>query len=117
MKVFVYGSLRRYGQLNYYLDSSEFLGEHLTKPEYTLYSLGAFPALVEIGTTSVLGEVYEISLDIRNLLDRVEGHPNMYVRTPIELLSKMEVETYLFHYVPYGCDVVISGDWHDYLTS
>ena len=116
MNIFVYGSLRRYGQLNTYLENSTFLGEKKTKPEFTLYSLGPFPAMVANGATAITGEVYDISDGVRNLLDRVEGHPHLYVRSPIELEDGSKVEAYIFPYEPHEADVVTSGNWFDFST-
>ncbi len=113
--MFVYGSLRQGGALNEVLSNSEFVSQVRTKPEYTLYSLGAFPALCTDGTTAVLGEVYEISKETRSHLDQIEGHPDMYVRTPIVLEDGTEAEVYLFphrgmYHVMYY-DVIEDGDW------
>lgn len=110
-KVFVYGSLRKGGALNGALETSECVGAFKTKPEYSLYSLGAFPALVANGKTAVVGEVYDVSPFILSYLDRIEGHPDMYRRTPIELDDGTEVEVYLFNYEPMANDLVESGDW------
>lgn len=110
-KVFVYGSLRRGGALNGILDGSEFVNISKTVPAYSLYSLGAFPALVAEGETAVVGEIYEVTPETRSYLDRVEGHPHMYVRTPITLDCGTEVEVYLFPYAPRANELVESGDW------
>lgn len=109
--MFVYGSLRQGGALNGVLSKSEFLSQVRTKPEYTLYSLGAFPAICAKGETAVLGEVYEVSIETRDRLDQIEGHPHMYVRTPIVLEDGTEAEVYLFPYEPRSNDVVKDGDW------
>jgi gamma-glutamylaminecyclotransferase len=116
-KVFVYGSLRRFGALNFYLSDSQFLGDTKTGKEFTLFSLGPFPALVKTGDTAVIGELYEVSDATLAQLDRAEGHPDFYVRTRILLDDGSEVYAYLLPVVPTGCEVVQSGDWMEYLTS
>lgn len=110
-KVFVYGSLRQGGALNGVLSESEFVSQVRTKPEYTLYSLGAFPCICANGKTAVVGEVYEVSEATRYRLDQIEGHPHMYVRTPIVLEDGTEAEVYLFPYEPRANDVIEDGDW------
>ena len=117
MKIFVYGSLRQGGALSWYLAGSECLGEKETKKEHSLYSLGPFPAMTAEGDTAVIGEVYEVNKETLDMLDRAEGHPNFYVRTPIVLEDGTKVEAYLLPGIPRGCEKVESGDWLDYLTS
>lgn len=114
-KVFVYGSLRNGQALSYVLESCDcFNRKAITRKEFTLYSLGAFPALVNKGDTEVVGEVYEVSDEILDLLDRIEGHPHFYTRTPITLSDGMEVQSYLLNNTPIGCKVVKNGDWVEY---
>lgn len=113
-RVFVYGSLRHGGALNGALSTAEFIGTTKTHPQYSLYSLGAFPALIAGGNTSVVGEVYEVTPRVLADLDRIEGHPHFYVRTPIELEDGTNAEVYLLPEEPRGCEVVASGDWIDY---
>jgi len=44
IKVFVYGSLKRgFGNHNYHLDNSDFLGKSETLPQYSLFSLRPYP--------------------------------------------------------------------------
>lgn len=116
-KVFVYGSLRRYGALNFYLESSKFLDEKKTKREFSLFSLGPFPAMVAHGKTAITGEVYEVSSSVLAHLDQAEGHPHLYMRTTIRLEDETEVFAYLFPGIPLGAKLVQSGDWLDYITS
>jgi len=116
-KVFVYGSLRQGCGLHTYLSGSKFLGERKTNKEFSLFSLGPFPAMVKGGNTKVIGEVYEINSKTLSILDRVEGHPDFYVRTLISLDDDTSVFSYLLPEVPSGVEKVISGDWLDYLTS
>ena len=113
-KIFVYGSLRKGGGLHPALNSSECLGTFKTKPMYSLYSLGAFPALVADGLTSVVGELYEVTNDVLSTLDRIEGHPHFYIRTPITLENGLEAEVYLLPHVPYSQEFIESGDWITY---
>jgi gamma-glutamylaminecyclotransferase len=116
-RVFVYGSLRQgFGNHKYYLQGrADFQGEGLTAPEYTLLNLGAFPGVVKAGNTAITGEVYGVSEGLLRELDRLEGHPNFYRRTPITLQDGREVEMYILGNHWNGSadarQIVLSGDW------
>jgi len=116
-KVFVYGSLRKGGRLHGALNGCELVTTCRTKPEYNLRSLKTFPALCPGGETAVLGEVYEVSEATKMRLDQIEGHPHLYVRTPIVVGDDLEVETYLFHHNAKDEDLIESGDWIEYAGS
>jgi gamma-glutamylcyclotransferase (GGCT)/AIG2-like uncharacterized protein YtfP len=55
--------------------------------------------------------VYEVSKEKLDHLDRIEGHPYLYVRTPIVLEDNTEAEVYLFPQEPLNNEVVEGGDW------
>lgn len=82
--VFVYGTLKRtHGNHVVLLRSgSDFLGEATTKPEYTMYDNGAFPAITKGGNTVIFGEVYKV--DHMSYLDGLEGYPVFYNRELID---------------------------------
>lgn len=83
MKVFVYGSLMQgYGN-HHRLESASFLGEAITPATFTMLHLGGFPGIVKKGNDSIRGEVYEVDHATSVDLDRLEGHPNFFRRTPI----------------------------------
>ena len=114
--VFVYGTLMR-GENNHgLLFGSRFVSTSFTKPDFELVNLGAFPALIraeegEAGA-AVRGEVYAVDRMILEILDEVEDHPRLYVRTPIELADGLQVQAYLLAgaraaFYPR----VESGDW------
>lgn len=83
--VFTYGTLKRgYGN-NRLLDGARFMGEAVTQPIFNLFSLGGFPGITMDGTTAVHGEVFEVTDEtMMARLDRLEGHPGWYRRTPIK---------------------------------
>lgn len=91
--VFVYGTLKqgqcRAGTLNRSrLDPARYLGIALTQPNYAIYNVGEFPALVEDELTvdrRVCGELYEVSPSTMEELDRIEGVPHLYRRGEVEL--------------------------------
>ncbi len=78
-KVFVYGTLKRgYGN-HRLLEGSLFLGEALTKGEFTLYD-GGFPYLKENGFSQIKGELYQVDDETFERLDHLEGYPSHYNR-------------------------------------
>ncbi len=114
-RVFVYGSLR-HGLGNHRLmEGSRFIAADRTRPAFSLRDLGSFPGMVAGGTTSVIGEVWEVDAATLGRLDRLEGHPRYYMRTPIVLASRRRAETYLLPNTVTGhLQEVASGDWRAY---
>ena len=115
MKIFVYGTLLS-GEGNHrHLRGARPLAVRRTEPRYTLVSLGPYPALLNGGTTSVTGEVYDIDGDLLSALDRFEGVPRLYRRTQIRLLGGESVAGYLLARPrPKSYPVIASGDWREY---
>lgn len=94
-KLFVYGTLKQ-GYWNHNrLKKAIFLGPAITKAEFTLASMGSFPAMIK-GNKKVMGELYEITPEIKDSCDSLEGHPTFYRRTEIELEDGEKVETYIY---------------------
>lgn len=111
-RVFVYGSLLSGERNHHFLARSQHIGEARTRPMYTLFDLGAYPALVAEGTTSITGEIYEVDEATLAELDRLEGHPRLYQRTPIILANNTPVVTYLMDAARVeGCTPITSGSW------
>ncbi|MDJ0806895.1 MAG: gamma-glutamylcyclotransferase family protein [Gammaproteobacteria bacterium] len=78
--VFVYGTLRR-GEVNHQLlQGAEFCGEHSTPAAYRMLHLGAYPGVVEGGSTPIHGEIYRINRKQLVQLDRLEAYPALYNR-------------------------------------
>ncbi len=93
--LFVYGTLKREGPLHPHLENSEFLGEAVTLPCYTLWDLGAYPGLAPGGSTAVQGELYRVAEDLWNHLDDIEGAPDLFLRRPVRLASEpFEAQAY-----------------------
>ncbi len=80
--VFVYGTLKRGFGNHILLDNSEseFLGDAKTSPDFTMFSMGGFPGCSKIGSTEIVGEVYNVSDRVLERLDSLEGHPEWYTR-------------------------------------
>jgi gamma-glutamylcyclotransferase (GGCT)/AIG2-like uncharacterized protein YtfP len=115
--VFVYGTLMA-GEGNHRLlagHGAAFMGPAITEPAFTLIDLGSFPAAVADGDTAIRGEVYLVDPPTLAALDRLEGHPSFYRRTPITLADGREVETYVLpadgaSWRPARTPIA-SGDW------
>lgn len=110
--VFVYGTLLA-GEPNHrYLRRARLVAEGLTRPQFTLYDLGAFPGLVRGGSHAVPGEVYEVDEPTLAALDLLEGHPEFYCRSTIALTTGVSVETYLLTARQVaGRPIIASGSW------
>ena len=113
MLIFVYGTLRKGGGLNFKIeDDFEPIGTYSTTPTYSLYDMGV-PCLSKGGTTSVLGEVYRIEdlgqiAHIHNLEVRAG-----YTLTKVDLIG-MEESAYAYLQTPeepWREEVIRSGDW------
>jgi gamma-glutamylcyclotransferase (GGCT)/AIG2-like uncharacterized protein YtfP len=110
--LFVYGTLMS-GERNHHLMShAQFLRDSRTEPSFQLHHLGDFPGLVPGGTSSVVGELYEVDDRTLAVLDRFEEHPDFYERKSILLADGSTVETYLLRLDQVqGCCVIPSGSW------
>jgi len=106
-RVFVYGTLKTGHGNNSILrrNRATFLGEAMTAlPIFRLY--GDFiPYMVPENTRGVhvKGELWEVNEKCLHELDRLEGHPYMYTRQTIEVLTDEGVshaEAYVFLHKP-----------------
>jgi gamma-glutamylcyclotransferase (GGCT)/AIG2-like uncharacterized protein YtfP len=113
--VFVYGTLLS-GEGNHrLLRKARFVGKGHTQPAFELYDIGAYPAMVAEGKTAVVGEVYEVDATTLTALDRLEGAPSFYYRTPITLADGTAVETYLLRpRQVVGHPAIVSGSWRSH---
>jgi gamma-glutamylaminecyclotransferase len=94
--LFVYGTLLR-GELHHeLLAGATFRGHARTAPQFALFDLGAYPAMVRNGTTVVHGELYETIAALLAELDRFEGAPELFRRELIVLADGAIAESYLF---------------------
>lgn len=74
MRFAVYGSLKKGYHNHPVIQGANYLGTDSTKPEYSLYSLGSYPAVTKGGSTSIHLEVYETDNDsIIDRVNRLEG--------------------------------------------
>lgn len=97
MKVFVYGTLKKGFGNHVLLSESQCLGPDSLK-NYSMFSLGYFPAIRK-GEGTVYGEVYEVTPEQLQRLDRLEGHPTFYERIPVVTNGNQEVQVYVMEKV------------------
>ncbi len=83
-RVFVYGTLKSGGAirgLNQFGDGAIIVGKAQTVyPDYDMIDLGAFPGVIKGGTYKIEGEVWEVSDEVMEQLDAIEGYPDFYDR-------------------------------------
>lgn len=86
-KLFVYGTLKKghYFHRDYLEGYSDFLGKHKTSDDYIIYIDGIPFMVEEIGSGPVIGELYEIDEVTLYQIDTLEGHPQFYTRTIIDI--------------------------------
>lgn len=86
-QVFVYGTLKRGNRMRG-LDqfgNAEFVGvAETTDTQYNLWCLGAYPAISLNGNNAVKGEVWQVSDEVMDQLDMIEGYPDFYNRRRVE---------------------------------
>lgn len=115
---FVYGTLRRSeGNSQIFKHfNAEWLGNHTTEAEYTMYSHGGFPSVAEKGKTSIVGEVW--STDNPDCVKRIHGLEG-YSGTPgssSNWYDAKQIDTpygkaWMFIMNDYHSGEISSGDW------
>lgn len=122
MKVAVYGTLRK-GESNHaLLSKAKYVGLFETNPEYNFFSVNdAFPAITQKGNTSIIMEVYEVSHDILQGVDNLEGYDkgnkenNLYNR--IEINTPFgKAYTYVYNKNVKHLPVINGNDWKEYIS-
>ena len=87
--VFVYGTLKKGCRLNYMLNTSTYLGEAVTINKYKLHHISGLPMLEkEVEEDYITGDVYEVNDKVLQILDKVEGVPDLYVREEIYVMTE-----------------------------
>lgn len=110
--MFVYGTLLAGERNHRLLATARLLGPARTRPAFSLYDFGPYPALARGGRHAVLGEVYELDATTLAALDRLEEHPDVYQRRRIVLADGRSTWTYLMPSHLLGDATVIpSASW------
>lgn len=87
VNLFVYGTLRKGKHNHHILRNSKCLGEFHTERGLGLIVQG-LPFLVEDVTgPGCWGELYEVDRNVLSDCDRLEGHPDFYKRTLIDVID------------------------------
>lgn len=93
----VYGTLKS-GEPNHaLLSDSQYLGQAVTSQSYALADLKYYPGLID-GNQIISLEIYAITPDTLTSLDRLEGHPRLFVRREIPVTINGEVKTVLVYF-------------------
>lgn len=110
INVFVYGSLKKgFGNHKHHLEDQRFV-KNVTIEGFDMYSIGAFPAIVD-GEGTIQGEMYKVSIEAFKSLDRLEGYPNHYDRKLVKCTTGEEAWIYYYKTAPYSRQKVESGIW------
>lgn len=119
-RVAVYGSLRQGFHNHPLLEGAEFIGTTVTDQEYTMYSLGSFPAVtLTIPYSQIVVEIYEVDDYTLARLNRLEGYrgegmDNFYDRSEVQTGLGPAL---MYHTQPQRrSEIVNSGDWADKMT-
>ena len=114
--LFVYGSLLSGLHNHALLDNPEstLISYHTTNPEFTLVSLGSYPAVLNEGDTPIRGELYSVSQAVWEQVERLEGYPHYYGAISIPTPYGEARMYVLFDESPDNHLTVASGDWRDY---
>jgi gamma-glutamylcyclotransferase (GGCT)/AIG2-like uncharacterized protein YtfP len=112
LRLFVYSSLLSGEAEHDLLEGAKLLGPAVTLPEYHLFELGPYGALVSGGTTRVAGELYEVDRECRRRLDVHREVGVLFERGVVRLDGGGEAESYLMpaHRVR-GKRRIRGGDW------
>ena len=127
--VFVYGSLKR-GLYNYsLLSESNFISKGETLDRYGMLDIGSFPGLnKEANVSTIKGELFEVTEEVFQTLDRLEGYPTFYTREMIQVdLGDATISAWCYfisdpnkyssHYVMDGVWTQNSYDRSEYLVN
>jgi gamma-glutamylcyclotransferase (GGCT)/AIG2-like uncharacterized protein YtfP len=98
--IFVYGTLKRGHVRHFALAAQRYLGEATTRPRYRMVNLGSYPALIEGGSSAIVGELWEVDATCLALLDEIESVADSYYRRGSVALAPpyddLSVEAYFY---------------------
>lgn len=94
-RIFVYGTLKRGGRNHRLLSRARFMVTTHTLLRFTMVSCGPYPAIVADGRREIHGEVYEVSEETLEALDRLEDYPSLYDRIEVPLADGGTALTYV----------------------
>ena len=107
--LFVYGTLKKGFHNHRLLKGAKHLYDGWQLG--TLLDLGAFPGMIP-GNDRVYGEYYLITDEHLPALDRLEGHPDFYIRTEVgHDCDEGPFQIYIYNRPTEGLPVILSGKW------
>lgn len=111
-KVFVYGTLKKGNNIRG-LDrfgTAQFVDQAVTvDATYSLYDLGAFPAVTLGGENTIQGEVWQVDDATFDVLDGIEGYPEFYNRIKISTTAGNAWIYYIPNITEYPSATQITG--------
>jgi gamma-glutamylaminecyclotransferase len=111
MRVFVYGTLQRGEPSHAQLQGARFVASAVTEPTYELVSLGEYPALLEGGSSAVVGELYDVDSELLARLDLFEDVPELYERKVIRIAGHHAQGYVMRREQAHSAERIASGDW------
>lgn len=94
VRLFVYGLLLQGEREHPLLEGAQLLGEARTLPQHTLVDLDFYPVLLTSGSVAIVGELYQVSRQLRFKLDVHHQCPALFRRVTVRLEDGTEAETY-----------------------
>lgn len=111
-RLFVYGSLLAGERDHGVLAGAELVGPARTEAAYSLVDLRVYPALVDEGSTAVVGELYLVDAQVRRRADVCKECPVLFERKTVRLEGGEEAEAYFMDRTKVGGKRRIwNGDW------
>lgn len=89
-KVFVYGTLQSGNSargLDKFPGATKINDAITVSANYSLFDLGAFPGVLLEGHNRIKGEVWSVTDEVFDALDRIEGYPDFYSRQQVDTTS------------------------------
>ena len=107
-----YGTLKRGHGNHRVLGDSEFIGECISEPDYTMFSVSDwYPAVIFGGDDAIHMEVFKVdNQETSDRLDQLEGYPDMYIKGTVET-PWGEATIYLYNYEVERLEQVETGNW------
>ena len=106
--VFVYGTLMKGQRAEAMLAESEYVGDFRLE-DFAMYHLGSYPGIRPCPGETVYGEVYLVSDDTAEQLDRYEREGELYDRKEVLLQGKdgsVTAEAYIYRGSTSGCPLL-----------
>ena len=86
--LFVYGTLKLGHSNNRLLKGAEFLGVAKTLEKYSLYESGIPFVFKGESVSQIFGELYRVDELTLKIVDRLEGHPEVYRREKVQVVTE-----------------------------